>query len=623
MITKKDIQNIYSLSPMQEGILFHARFQDNPAAYFEQLVLRLKTKEEPERIEKTFNLLIEKHDVLRTIFTYKKVKVPKQILLKKRKMDLRVEDVSHLSPHEAEAFLEQFRQDDIRKGFDLTKGPLMRATLVHVSDNSSVLVWSYHHILMDGWCFQILSRDFMMTQQKLVMGLPPDSTPAVPYSRYITWLGKQDKQKGLRLWKNYLEGYEEVSYFPRQKQPPSGDFGQNRVREISHRVGQAVTEKLTASARSHGVTLNSMFQTLWGLVLQRYNDCDDVVFGAVVSGRPPHLEGAVNILGLFINTVPVRIKCSRKQSFSSLVKEVQKSVGELRSHEYLPLAEIQAESGAAGGLFDHIIAFENYNLQAPTEKSAPEEPYFSIASTRHYEQTHYPFTIIVFPKTSSLEIKFTYDTAIYEEAFIRRAGEYLERLMEQVTSTPLIASGAVDILSDSEKQQLLRDFNRRDLFPSSFTLDRLFERQVEKTPNALALTFTGSGSRLEEQLTYLELNRRAGVLARELSKVGGGMFIGLLTEPSIDMVVGLLGILKAGCAYVPLNPHAPVARNSFMLKECNAQLLLTNLSPAPALSFDGQTIHFQNLPLYPPPGQLPGQELATESTGQASSAAYV
>ncbi|MCP4153812.1 MAG: non-ribosomal peptide synthetase, partial [bacterium] len=314
---KKTIADIYPLSPMQENMLFHALSameketpKESGAAYFEQMSMEISGQIEKTLLEQTFNKLVEKYDVLRTVFLYQTTERPLQVLLEQQPGGIRYRDVTGQGAAEAQEAVETFKKEDRERGFQLTEGPLIRIALFRTGETTHSIIWSFHHILMDGWCLGIVFKEFAEIYHSLKQGKPPVEEPVVPYVRYIRWLEKQDRQKGLNYWAEYLQDYENQAVIPKQAKAAPGVY---RLEKARLQLDRETTRRLNALAAEKQVTLNTIFQVNWGILLQKYNNTNDVVFGAVVSGRPPEIEGVAGIVGLFINTVPVRIKQEKQE----------------------------------------------------------------------------------------------------------------------------------------------------------------------------------------------------------------------------------------------------------------------------------------------------------------------
>ncbi|MFD2875856.1 condensation domain-containing protein [Paenibacillus rhizoplanae] len=354
-----EMVSIYPLSPMQEGMLFQALREPQSSAYFEQLSFTIQGSLHEAHLEKSLSLLMERHDIFRTVFMYEELERPLQIVLEKRYPSIKFEDYTGLTEDEIEHHVEQFKQSDRERGFDLTKDVLLRIAVLKTGESRYEIIWSNHHILMDGWCMGNVVKEFFYMYAQLCSGKAIDVPAVKPYIHFIKWLEEQDREEARGYWRDYLAGYEQ-----RTSMPASGNSSANgayELEEIHHSFSEILTERLAQLSKRHQVTMNSMMQTAWGMLLRSYNNTDDVVFGAVVSGRPAEIDGVENMVGLFINTVPVRLSPNENaDTFIETVQRLQQRALDSEKAGYISLAEIQAQSDLKQNLIDHLFVFQNY-----------------------------------------------------------------------------------------------------------------------------------------------------------------------------------------------------------------------------------------------------------------------
>ena len=447
MQNKIEIEKIYSLSPMQEGMLFHSLVDEASNAYFEQLVFTIRGKIDYSLFEKGLNILTERYDILRTIFQYENVTQPFQIVLKKRKFKIDFKDLSHLGEKEIQEELEKLKQQDKTRGFDLTRTHLMRILLLKTGEDRFKLIWSYHHILMDGWCLGIIFKEFLQIYSSLIEGKPLELTPVTPYQKYIKWLKEQNIKAGLNFWQEYLKGYDQVVTLPGMKQSPESLEDQKyELKSVGFTIEGELEATLLEIAKKHQVTLNTICQTVWGLVLQVYNNMDDVVFGAVVSGRPSGIDGIETMIGLFINTIPVRITRQEGQTFCQLLKSVHQNAIRLKAFEYLPLAEIQANSLLRRDLINHILLFENFprNFEVSDTKNR-WQPQFIVEDIMVFEQTNYNFNIFI-NQDQGIQVKIDFNSLAYESYFVEKIASHVKGVFMQIPGNDDINVGNIEII---------------------------------------------------------------------------------------------------------------------------------------------------------------------------------
>ncbi|VBB05118.1 phosphopantetheine attachment site [Lucifera butyrica] len=583
------IKDIYLLSPMQEGMLYHSLLDQESNAYFEQSSLSVKGKLDIRDLEASLNWLIARYDILRTVFIYENVDKPVQAVMKTRQAQICFEDISQLPAGEKKPFMEEFKQADRRRGFDLRKDLPLRISVLKTDNESYELIWSFHHIIMDGWCMAIIRREFLAIYNSLRKNSEPDLPKVYPYSDYIKWLAKQDRQEAALYWQEYLTGYEETASLPQFGGTGAGK--KYEPAEVSFRLTQRTRKGLEELAGKNSVTLNTVIQAAWGILLQQYNDVADVVFGAVVSGRPHEIAGIETMVGLFINTLPVRIQCGQEDTFTGLIKAIQHSAVESERYSYYPLAEIQAKTSLKSNLIDHIVAFENYPAEAGLNAA---EAGITIGAAEAYEQTNYDFNLIAV-LSNELIIKFKYNALVYEPRFVAQLKGHFLAVIDQVLRNPAVSVKDIDLLTGEERQELLDGFNRtRTEYPQNRTVVGLFEEQAAKVRDNTAVTLG------MERLSYQELNGKANQLARQLRQKGikANHVVGILAERSPAMLVGLLGILKAGAAYLPIDPDYPAERVGYMLADSGATVLLTQRDLAGKTAFTGETVDLEDHQLY-------------------------
>ncbi|AIW37631.1 peptide synthetase [Bacillus subtilis] len=575
-----EIQDIYPLSFMQEGMLFHSLLDHDSRAYFEQAVFTISGQLDRERFQKSIDAVFERYDIFRTTFIHKNVAKPRQVVLKNRPSRVQFHDISHLDEKAQDKYADRFRKEDKDKGFDLQSDPLMRVSILKKAPERYVCIWSHHHIVMDGWCFGIVMKEFLMIYQSLGDGRLPSLEPVQSYGKYIKWLMKQDRKEAEIFWKTRLADLEQSASLPKKSAEPNGELEQ-----AVFTISEEQTNELKNIAARAGATLNTVFQALWGILLQRVSRCDDAVFGSVVSGRPSDLAGVEKMVGLFINTIPVRVK-SGSFSFLELVRHLQQETLQAEAYSYYPLYDIQAQSPLKQALFDHIIVFENVPAQREIENVSQAGSFdFAVEDFTMEEVTNYGCSIKVIPG-NSLYIRLNFDTGIYDRIFMKNIETFLRHMMNSVISDPEICASEIALLDACEARSMLDAFNRTETVePPAPTLHGLFARRAALSPHRPALRFPGG------MLTYAELDQYTDRLAVRLRQKGvrKESMVGVLAERSPEMVVSVLAVLKAGGAYVPLDPEYPEDRLRYMLDDCGACLLLAQ----PGLSvsgFSGETL---------------------------------
>jgi amino acid adenylation domain-containing protein/non-ribosomal peptide synthase protein (TIGR01720 family) len=583
-----DVQDIYNLSPMQEGIRFHTEMEADRELYFEQVCYRLHGKMDLSQVKNSIRELQQRHDILRTVFVHEGLEHPMQLVLNERDVDFTVVDISEIpAKQEKEVKIESIRRQDRQRGFDLSEDGLMRVIVVKLGEQEYDFTWSFHHIIVDGWCGGIIIAEAIEIYYSRLNGRPLRLPEVKPYKHYIQWLQKQDKEKSLEYWRKHLEGLETMTGIPRLKEK-AGDRPPYKRERLSRRLDEERTHRLNKMSGRNFVTINTLVQAAWGIILAEYNDREDVVFGAVVSGRPAEILEVETMVGLFINTIPVRINSRPDNTFKNHLVGVQQDAIAAEPNHYIPLAEIQAQSPLKRNLLDHIIAFENYPIEqqigAVADNDAQSEIMFKISDVDNVSRTNYDFNVAVVPG-EQLTLRFEYNGNCYDRDYIEQIAGHLVNLFDQVIENIEIPVRRIDLLSDREKHRLLREFNGLDDAPSKDnvpwkSIRCQIEEQVRKIPDNIALTgpLTGEKDAFTASLSYRCMNGKANRLAHRLKRKGVGResVVALHMRRSLDMIIGILAVLKAGAAYQPVDPGTPPERVIEILDDTGVSLVLTH-----------------------------------------------
>ncbi|NDU77703.1 amino acid adenylation domain-containing protein, partial [Actinomadura sp. DSM 109109] len=554
-MNRGDLDDILPLSPLQQGFFFHALVDEGDGdVYTAQLVLDLEGPLDAGALRAAAGTLLRRHANLRAAFWHEDLSRPVQVI--PRTVETPWEEVT-ASGAEADAVVARERA----RGFDMTAPPLLRLVLVRTGPERHRLILTHHHILLDGWSTPILATELFLLYMQ---GGHDTGMPRVtPYKNYLAWLSRQDRAAAEDAWRRALDGVEEPSLVApsaaaRAPRPP-----ERTVTALDERT----TRRLTRAARRHGVTLSTVLQGAWGLVLGRLLGTGDVVFGATVSGRPPELPGIEQMIGLFVNTLPVRVRYRLDEPLAALMERLQDEQTELLAHHHLGLTDIQRAAGHGGALFDTMTVLENYPFDPASMDGSLNGVRITGAGT--YDATHFPLSFVAVPG-DTLSLRLHYRPDVFEEhavaALLARVRRFLEAFAED--SGRLI--GAVDLASGAERASLAA-WNATAAEAPSGTLPALFETQAARTPHDTALVCG------DARLTYAELNARANRLAHELIARGAGPEdrVALVLPRTPGIVVAILAVLKAGAAYVPIDPEYPAERVASTLDDCRPAVTIT------------------------------------------------
>ena len=477
--SRYDIEDIYGLSPMQEGMLFHWLLDKDSDHYFNQISYQLEGDLDVSLFEKSYGDLVSRYGILRTLFLYEDYEDHLQLVLRDMPVSFEYLDVrGEVLESERSLVVSHYLGLDRSRKFDLGSEGMMRVGVYQMGDDDYEIIWSFHHILMDGWCMSILVNDFNAFYQGYLSGQTIDLPPVVPYSSYINWLSTREVSSD--YWVSYLSGYSSLSTISRDRLGLEG-FSLSVIDLILD--GDKVSS-LRRLSESQGVTLNTIIQSAWGILLGRYNNVSDVVFGAVVSGRPSSLLGVESIVGLFINTIPVRIVYSGSTTLGILLKEVQASALESEPHHYDALTEIQSKSGLGSALLDHVIVFENYPIADKLVEQDDIEGGYGVSSVEVFEQTNYDLSIVVEPG-EELRISFQYNENRFDGSTIAQLSSHLQLILDQMIRDIDQTVDQISLLRE-EEQVLLSDFNATSVaYPQDKTIIDLFESRVALDPDQL------------------------------------------------------------------------------------------------------------------------------------------
>jgi amino acid adenylation domain-containing protein/non-ribosomal peptide synthase protein (TIGR01720 family) len=566
----------YPLSPMQKGMLFHHLDAPDSGVYLQQIVVGLREKLDLALFRKAWQELVDRHPALRTSFHWQVGEPPLQRVDQDVSLPWEQQDWSSLPASERDAHLARFLLLDRARGFDMARAPLLRLALFRTDGDEFTLVWTFHHILADGRSRLLLLQEVFAQYEASKRGSILEPPQTRPYSDYIHWLDDLDFERAERYWRQRLSGYQGAT--PLKLAGPcsrSSELSNRGVQE--DRLLPATTVALENFCRQHQITLNTLIQGAWAFLLSRYSGEDDVVFGATRACRKSAVESSESMIGLFINTLPVRLEIGERDTVMDCLKALRTQWVSLREFEHTPLSKIQGWSGVPYGqpLFDSIVVFENSHLEARLRELGEE---WRSRSVRIHQQTHYPLTLEAYGDRSLL-LRIDYARDRFHDDSVRRVLGHLKTLLGEMIARPAAPPRELQLLTESEKRELLdvRYWPAHAGQPGCIPLDggamlhQLFEQQVKRTPDAVAVTCG------QFNVTYCELNTRASELAYLLRELGVGpdSIVGICMERSIDLVVALVAVLKVGGAYLPIDLAYPKDRFAFMLSDSQARVLLT------------------------------------------------
>ncbi|MFM0737981.1 amino acid adenylation domain-containing protein [Paraburkholderia xenovorans] len=566
----RTVDDIYPLSPMQHGILFHSLFAPEQSTYVNQLVATL-IEPDVQRLRAAFEAAVPRHDILRTSFTPDEA-TPMQIVHRQAHMPIEILDWRERGAHAHEEF-ESWLGADRARGFDLTSPPLMRVTLIRMKDDTWRLVWTRHHLLLDGWStarfFADVLRDYIEPPRPQPFAAPVKTR----YRDFIAWLAVRDADSERAFWMQRLALLDEPTRIA-ERESASGREPQHLTRRET--LDAATTARLADTARRLKVTLNTMVQGAWALALQRMTHRTAVAFGATVAGRPDALPDVDTVLGLFINTLPVITAPLPQRRASAWLSDLQRDNAAAAEYAHTPLYEIQQWAGHGGGaLFDTLVVFENYPVDEAWQ--GRDERALKLRELRNIEATDFALTLVI-EAGMTLTIDYGYDAAQLDEMRVAALHRAFAACLAALMADPEAPLGTISISTADDLAALERCNSTAQIWPHAQqqALHRQFEQRALASPDAIALEFADAQGCIQ-QMSYGELDANADRVAASLIEAGvrADTAVALCVERSFDMVVALVGVLKAGAAYLPVDPDYPAERIAYLLGDAQPAVVLT------------------------------------------------
>ena len=565
------IEDIYPLSPMQQGLLFHTLLSPTAGAYVPQIVLAFSGQLDGRLLHQAWTTMLARHSILRTGFYWEQRDQPFQVVQRQVPLPWVEQDWSGLSATEQASKLSVLLDCNCNQPFNLNRPPLFRLTWVSLGKGDSgeeryYLIWCYHHLILDGWSTsQVLKEVFQ--QYFVLAGSFPSltATDSKPYGDYIAWLTQQDKTAAQNFWQAYLGDWQGPTALPilQPKRPAQASLDQQQ-----HVISRVITQQLRDFIQHHKITFNTLIQGALGLLLSRYSNSHDVVFGTTYAGRPAQLSGSLSMVGLFINTLPVRVQIQTQTTVAEWLQDLSAQQTDTLSYEYVSLRELQAWVNNGRFLFNCLLVFESYPVATDIFQGKTS---FKLDDIQFNEWTHFPLTLLV-SEGDELTITAKYCSEQISPEAIARLLDHLYTLIVGLAQNPQRHLQEVSLLTTAEKQQLT-DWNQTQTdYPLDRVLPDLLALQAQQSPAATAVIFE------DKSLTYQELHQRANQLAHHLQSQGvtAEQLVAIYFERSLSMVVAILAVIKAGAAYVPLDPDYPPARLEWMLEDADVAAVLTD-----------------------------------------------
>jgi amino acid adenylation domain-containing protein len=566
---KDNIVDIYPLTPIQAGILFHCLHDGRPALYCGQIVLAVEGALDMAAYQRAWERTIDRHSVLRTLILSDLPDKPLQVVLESVELPFEFQDWRDIAMEFQAERIRHFMTQDQERGFNLAQAPLTRITVIQLAERAYRIVWTQHHIVLDGWSVPILLREVEAQYHALVSGESLHLAQPRPFREFVEYVAGQDQHAAENFWRGHLQGFDgpsslsELALTRREIPARPSTFG-----EVELCLPLELTNALIQRARSIKVTLNTLIQAAWALLLARCGGKERVTFGVNFAGRPPEFDGVESAVGIFINTLPLLVHIREEASIEQFLRNIHAAHFSMTEYQNSSLTDIQSWIGnsRSEGLFETIVVFQKHPA-VPSEKKAALR--HQVASG--HDTTNYPLALLV-SHHKVISLRGIFDAQRFESVTVERILGYMGTLLQQMIDDADRPVRDLHLLAKAERQQLLEEWNRTGReYADITTVHELFEKQAEKAPAAVAVGYEN------EQVSYEELNRKANQVAHYLRRHGVGpeARVGVCLERGVDLIQVVLGVLKAGGAYVPLDPEYPQQRLTYMVKDSGARLVIT------------------------------------------------
>jgi len=574
-IDKRNVEDMLGLTSMQEGMLFHYLSNPHSQQYFEQIRLKVSGPMDIREFKEAWRITARTNEILRSVFRWEKLEEPLQIIVKNHEIPIRIFDLSGENKEAGQALLDTIIKDDKNQPIDLTEAPF-RIILCRLNENQSEMVLTFHHILLDGWSIGILLSEFLETANLLSKGETPVPISKTRYKEFYKWYKNSQRQKAPQQqesWKNYLEGFDTRTLLPYDNNKRE-DI--QRVNTHSLEVPASLKAQVDTCTQTHNVTLSTILYAAWGTLLQKYNNSDDIIFGITLSGRTPELTGIDRMAALFINTLPLRLKASGKNTVLDILHSLRAHLQERSTYQHASLTQMKQSTGIGteNDLFDSIVVIDNYPLDNLLNQTNGED--ITITAYDTFEMTNFDLTVqIMLIDARQMRIDFHYNDDCFRSETIQRMQGHYMNILREITGNSSVKLAEIRMLSEEEKKQILEEFNNPSIeFMVDKTIHGIIAEQASHTPNYTAIQFQ------DRFLTYQVLNKKADRLALQLKEhgvtAGADSRVVMIFPRSITMIAAVLGILKAGAACIPLDIAYPEERNRFIVQDSEAGFLLTH-----------------------------------------------
>ncbi|MFL2075913.1 amino acid adenylation domain-containing protein [Marinilactibacillus psychrotolerans] len=553
----ENIQKINTLTPMQKGMLFHSLENPNSDAYFVQLQVQLNGDLDANKLNQVLTVLTEKYDVLRSNYFFEKLDQPKQVIFAQKDIQLQFEDISDVQKDKRKVALNDILKNDRQKKFNLKKDNLSRYKVISLTEKEHILLWTFHHVILDGWSMNILVNEMI----GLYNGEGIIENEKVKQEHYTDWLESIDREKVENYWKDYLRGYNNTVQFPKFEK---ADFYKNhKTSQYNFTLSEENSLQLKELGKKLGVSLFCIFQTIWGALLAKYSGEKDIVIGSIHSGREASISDIENLVGNLINTIPLRLNYHRE--LSEVMKKVQEDMLVSEEIKSLSLSEIQSLSAQKGSLFDHVTVFENYPLN--TEKKSNKLSIVSLDST---EETNYPLSIAFHPE-KEFRVRVTFNSDMIHPDFISNLENHFKNIAEAIIEKPDVKVNELNLLSEEERNILTDYSNVINISDDYKPIISSLKENTRKYPNKIAIK---DG---KKAMSYKEFDQITDYYASLfIEKLGSESqdIIAIIGNQSINAAIYMIACFKSGKIYLPIDKEFPIDRIKYILNDAKPGLVI-------------------------------------------------
>ncbi|KAA3656199.1 MAG: amino acid adenylation domain-containing protein, partial [Chloroflexi bacterium] len=572
------------LSPMQVGMLFHSISIPHSGVDTQHIVMTLREQINFDLFQQAWNSIVAKHDILRASFEWENVEFPCQIIQAHAPVEIIQHDWQSLPADVQNSRFQAFVKQDRLAGFDLAQAPALRINLFQFDQDLFKCVWAFHHIILDGRSFTIILQELFSTYDALLADETPQLPQRRPFTEYLNWYQEKDFSQSESYWRDQLTGFSAPTPLAIAKQTNNHAHVATASEEVELVVPANAVQKMAAFAAQNGVTMNTLVQGAWGLAWHHYTNDKDVVFGATRACRHG-MDGLQDMVGVFINTLPIRAQIASGMTLVGYLQQIRAQHVAVRPYEHTPLSDVQKWSDVTDGasLFDTLVVFERYDLNSNLRGRGGAW----LNREFHYKgQTNFPLTLMAYHH-DDLILRLEYDPEVFSLSIMSRLLQHLQRLLVAMSQHGNGLALTLPYLTKDERSQILDQWNPPyELAQVNAPIHHFIEAQVVRTPEKTAVSFQTN------HLTYQQLNEKSNQFAHYLQAQGikPGTFVGICLGRSLNTIISLLGVLKAGATYIPLDPQYPRERLAHMIHDSQMPLLVTETAVIDHLPESSTTI---------------------------------